>query len=186
MMAWDPAVSRQINVPFEQGDVKEFTRLLLVHPEYLRHADGTDLWMWRAAMHGQIPLLQALIDLGLDVNEPRDREDPDDPFYTPEGPILQAASEGHVDVVRWLLEHGAKINYIVQGKPRCLPLMQAASNGHYNVVKLLVEHGADINATWNRTNSVTQAEDYGHLQIRDYLRSLGGRSFREIIGQDSI
>jgi ankyrin repeat protein len=171
-MSWDPSISRIINVPFEAGDLVEFTRLLRAHPEYLRHVDGTDLWMWRAAMGGQLPFVQALVDLGLDVNVPKDREDPDDPYSCPEGPILQAASEGHLNVVRWLLDHGAKINYVVQGKPRCLPLMRAAGNGHIDVVKLLVEHGADVHATWKGVNALTHAYNYGQQSVSDYLRSL--------------
>jgi len=120
----------------------------------------------------------------MDVNETRDHGNPNDPFYQPEGPIVDAASSGHLEVVRWLLQHGAKINYVVQGKPRCLPLVRAATEGYPDIVKLLVEHGADIHATWRGLNAATQAEDFGHFEIRDYLRSLGGRTLREITPPD--
>ena len=172
-MSWDIAISRQINVPFEAGDVAEFVRLLRIHPNYLRHADGTDLWMWRAAMHGRLEIIKALFDLGLDVNTPKSCEDPNDPYCTPEGPILQAATEGNVETVRWLLSHGAKINYIVHGKSRCLPLLDAAANGHLDIVRLIVENGADIHCSFNGLTPLSQATNYGHSDIADYLRSVG-------------
>ena len=169
-MAWDPKICRKINVAFEADDKDEFVRLLSTHPEYLRSEKGTDLWMWCAAQDGNLSMLQTIVNLGVDINESKDAYNPDDPLLQVEGPILQAASEGHANVVKWLLDHGAKINYCVNGKNRCLPLKFAAINGHLEVVKLLVEHGADVNSTWNGTTAIQQAETYGHQEIVDYLR----------------
>jgi uncharacterized protein len=181
-MTWDPAISRKISAV--KNDLAEFTRLLKANPDYLLGPDGTDLWMWSAALNGKLDVIKALVELGLDVNVPKDSEDANDPYYTPEGPILHAAAEGHVDVVRWLLDHGARINYTVRGQSRCLPLLQAATNGHLPVVTALVEHGADIHATWDGTNAITQAALYGHRNVRDYLRSLGAKDVREITPPD--
>jgi hypothetical protein len=49
--------------------------------------------------------------------------------------------EGHVDVVRLLLEHRADPN--AKDKFGWTPLHLAASGGHVNVVRLLLERGAD-------------------------------------------
>ena len=170
-MTWDPAISRKINVAFEADDVAEFVRSLRKLPEYMRYKDGTDLWMWRAAIDGNLPMLQALVCLGLGVNESNKVDKSTDPPTQLEGPILDASAQGHALVVKWLLDHGAKINYCVNGKNRCLPLKFAAINGHLEVVKLLVEHGADVNSSWNGTTAIQQAETYGHQEIVDYLRS---------------
>ena len=124
-------------------------------------------------MHGNIALLQLLVDLGMDVNESKDRWDPDDPFCLVEGPICLAASEGQLATVRWLLEHGARIDFVVQGQPRCLPLTWAATAGHLDIVKLLVEHGANIQGSWCNTNALMQAEGYGRQDVRDYLLNTG-------------
>jgi uncharacterized protein len=158
---------------FEAGDAAEFARLIGPHPGLLRDTDGTDQWMWRAAMHGRLPMLQTLVSLGLDVNESPDVFDAENPFCQVEGPILQAAGDGHLEVVRWLLERGAKINFMVNGKNRCLPLLRAATNGHLEVVKLLVENGADIHFTHNGHTPLSQAVNYGHPDIAEYLRSVG-------------
>jgi len=106
------------------------------------------------------------------------------PSINPKEPSSTAAGTGQLEVVRWMLENGARINYIVHGKPRCKPLQWAAAFGHLEVVKLLVQHGADIHANWGATNANTAAEDHGHFDIRDYLHSLGARTLRETTSSD--
>jgi ankyrin repeat protein len=172
-MSWDPTVSTQLHNAFHEGDIEEFKRLLLAHPACQRDEDGADFWMWTAAMSGKLPFIRAMVELGLDVNESHDHGDPDDVFYEPEGPILQAATIGAAAIMRWLLDHGAKINYIVQGMPRCLPLIRAATEGHLDVVKLVVECGADVNAIWRGLNAIRQAEQLGHRDVVEYLKSVG-------------
>ena len=166
---------------FGQSNVAEFVRLVKAYPQYLRDEDdGTDQWMWSAAIDGNLPMIEGLIDLGMDINETADNDDdPENPFYQAEGAILQAAANGHLELVRWMLSHGARINYVVHGSPRCLPLVQASTEGHLDVVKLLVEHGADIHSTWRGINPATQAEDYGHREVLEYLRSVGAKTLRE-------
>lgn len=170
----DPQMFIPIKQAFDANDIAEFRRLIAVHPEHLRDVrDGTDCWMWPSAMDGNLEMLQALIELGLGVDESKDVPDPDNPFCTFEGPILHAAMEGHVEIVRWLLEKGAKINYTVNGQVRCLPLLDAARNGHLEVVKMLVEHGADLNFQFNGHTPASQADGYGHPEVAAYLRSVG-------------
>ena len=58
-------------------------------------------------------------------------------------PLHLAATGGHIEIVRLLLEKGADINARdIKGTP----LHWAASRGHLEVVRWLVENGADINA----------------------------------------
>jgi len=171
-MPWNEGVSIQLHIAFDEGNVVEFKRLLGEHPEHLRDESGADYWMYTAALNRNLPILKAVVEMGVDVNETHDFGDPTSPFYEPEGPILTAASFGDLEMVRWLLNHGARINYVVQGNPRCLPLIRAATVGHLEVVKLLVAHGADVHSTWNGLNAMTQAEEFGRRDILDYLRSL--------------
>jgi ankyrin repeat protein len=53
-----------------------------------------------------------------------------------------AAINAHVDVCRWLLEHGAEVDAI-GGDLQATPLQWAARNGHLYVIHLLLKHGAD-------------------------------------------
>ena len=175
-MEIDPDVYLPIDAAFEDGNLDELRRLLTANPKYLRDVhEGNDWWKWKAAIDGRLPELQALVSLGLDVNESRDIPDPDNPFCIFEGPILHASTEGHADVVRWLLEKGAKINYTVNGKVRCLPLLRAACRGHLEIVKLLVEHGADLNFDFNGHTPLSQAEGYGHPEVAAYLQSVSAK-----------
>jgi hypothetical protein len=179
-MKQDPDIIDRLSTLFDEQNLAEFRRLLEAHPQYLRGEDGRDIWLRFAAGDGSLPFVQALVELGSDVNQPNYPCNPSDQMYEPEGSILHAASNGHLEVVRCLLDHGARINFVVHGKPRCLPLTNAVRKGWLEVVKLLVERGADIHADWGGTNAVTLAKDYGHEEIRAYLVSQGAKEEPEI------
>ncbi|ETL40004.1 hypothetical protein L916_08708 [Phytophthora nicotianae] len=53
-----------------------------------------------------------------------------------------AADEGRVDVIRLLLQHGARIDVV--NKAKWIPLMMAASRGHRQTAKFLVNQGASL------------------------------------------
>lgn len=58
-------------------------------------------------------------------------------------PIKNAAAQGHIEVVRLLLERGADPNLPEEGiAPRGHALYSAVANRHYDIAKLLLEHGA--------------------------------------------
>src|ERR1700712_5086731 len=57
-------------------------------------------------------------------------------------PLHYAATNGHDDIVKVLLDHSA---YIDSGSPNgTTPLMMAARGGHLSTVKLLLDEGADL------------------------------------------
>ncbi|KAL5509700.1 hypothetical protein EMCRGX_G005116 [Ephydatia muelleri] len=58
-------------------------------------------------------------------------------------PLKAACLNGHLDVVKTLLEAGANINQA--DKKGRSPLYAASCNGHLDVVKTLLEAGANIN-----------------------------------------
>ncbi len=82
-----------------------------------------------AALKGQLSRCQVLIERGADVNK------------TGWTPLHYAATGGHVEVIRLLLDRHA---YIDAGSPNgSTPLMMAARYGNASAVKLLLEEGAD-------------------------------------------
>eukprot|EP00927_Polykrikos_kofoidii_P055928 TRINITY_DN50111_c0_g1_i1.p1 TRINITY_DN50111_c0_g1~~TRINITY_DN50111_c0_g1_i1.p1 ORF type:complete len:146 (+),score=25.20 TRINITY_DN50111_c0_g1_i1:70-507(+) len=59
--------------------------------------------------------------------------------------LILAAIEGHVDVTRVLLEHGADVE--ATDRSQGVPLAYAARAKHVEVVTLLLDYGADVEAT---------------------------------------
>ncbi len=65
-------------------------------------------------------------------------------YYPPSGtPLKNAAEAGHLEIVEFLLEHGADPNLPEEGiAPRGGALYAAAANRHFEIAKLLLERGA--------------------------------------------
>lgn len=75
-----------------------------------------------------------IVEEGYDVN---------DQDNAGNSPLHEAALNGHLDIVKLLLEHGADINIQSYEMFKDTPLIDASANGHLEVVKLLLDHGAD-------------------------------------------
>ena len=57
--------------------------------------------------------------------------------------LVQAATQGFVEVVRFLVEEGKADVDKAMTSTGCTPLFVAAQNGHLEVIKLLLDKGAD-------------------------------------------
>ena len=82
-----------------------------------------------AALKGQLDLAAKLVAKGADVNK------------TGWTPLHYAASNGHVDVIKLLLENHAYID--AESPNGSTPLMMASMYGNPQSVKLLLDEGAD-------------------------------------------
>ena len=86
-------------------------------------------------------------------------------------PLILASHNGHLDVVKYLVEHGVNIKTLNES------LHLAARNGHLNIVKYLIENGADVNSASRHTlednYALLVAAKNGHLNIVKYLVSIG-------------
>lgn len=61
-------------------------------------------------------------------------------------PLTYAAAEGHLHIVKLLLEYGADPKMSEEGAPEGLALFEACRGNHFDVARLLLEHGANPNA----------------------------------------
>ena len=79
-----------------------------------------------------------------------------------------AASNGHFDVVRLLIEQNAEVDGRTSNDST--PLRAAAVDGHLDIVRCLVENGADVNARNYLDSTPLMVTCYkGHLEVASYL-----------------
>ena len=93
-------------------------------------------------------------------------------------PLFLAASEGKLEVVRYLLDEGADVN--ARANSDSTPLAEAAYYGHVDVIKELLLRGADINAIGEQGTALDIALNKKNSAAADLIRHYGGKTAREI------
>lgn len=123
-----------------KGDLKKVKALLAADPKLVNDKDAQgDTPLHVAALHGQFPVVQALVDAGADVNA-KDNYGP----FTPDdlGKVLYSAN--HQDPVVLLNVQGVDQRDMKNGYT---PLDLASFAARYMpIVQLLVDKGANVNA----------------------------------------
>jgi ankyrin repeat protein len=88
-------------------------------------------------------------------------------------PLHWAALGGHLDTVRYLLDHGAdaKGRSKLGVHPVQTPLSWAARRGHLEVARLLLERGADVSGTidYPYCSALGQATTFRHAEVAKLL-----------------
>lgn len=79
-------------------------------------------------------------------------------------PLMEAASAGHLDIVRLLIAHGADVN--AQSTSGNTPLMYACAGGHEDAVETLLEAGANVeDHNENGHTPLMEAASAGHVNV---------------------
>lgn len=115
-----------------------------------------------AAMHGRTDMVRALLDtkvanvwLGGSLDGGWE-------------PLHRAAQGGHTEIVRLLLDNGARANSAPRSK--ITALMLAAENGHTQTVQLLLERRADVNAaSADGATAMSLAQSSGYAEVVQLL-----------------
>ena len=133
---------------------------------------GSPSYLHISARKGKLQICQLLVELGIDVNTPT-------PMAGDTVPLEEAATGGHLSVVKWLLDNGAAVDGLSTSV--ATPLMGAAMEGHIDVVLPLLEAGAEINREHLRLpqTALDFAEVYkvkqsGQGAVAALLRECGG------------
>ena len=116
--------------------MRPYTRLQKKNDE--RETAEANVWLMHAARHGEFETADCAIccDNGADL-ECRDEEGDG------ETPLMMACQEGHLHIVKLLIEHGANVNTLDFDGDTALA--HAARNGENKIVKCLIDAGADVN-----------------------------------------
>jgi len=81
-----------------------------------------------------------------------------------DGALFFAAKGNHIDVVKWMVEHGALVD--IHNAKRSTPLMAAAESGSAATVTYLLEMGANRSAVNNdNMNARGYAKHHGHNSV---------------------
>jgi ankyrin repeat protein len=79
---------------------------------------------------------------------------------------MEAAREGHRDVVELLLDRGANVNSKIEEGIET-PLTLAASGGYLAVVELLVARGGNL--LLGERSPLYEATQEGHVEVADFI-----------------
>ncbi|KAJ5733025.1 ankyrin repeat-containing domain protein [Penicillium manginii] len=91
-------------------------------------------------------------------------------------PLQLAVNANNIDMVKYLLAMGAKINQLEAGVGGKTPLQVAAKNGNAELLTLLLDHGADVNhppATNMGATALQFAASEGQIEIVCHLLDIG-------------
>ena len=119
------------------------------------------LWAaFRGVVGNQLPVIQALISAGADVNALTRAGD--------SSVLMLAVQAGSDGLVRALVERGAEINRTAD---EISPLMVAARSGDAQIVRTLLELGADPTLRAGKYTAADYACHGGHDQLAELLKS---------------
>jgi ankyrin repeat protein len=152
-----------IRTAIKQGNAGALRELLGGDKATLEMDTPFGSWLHVAASQNQLDLVKMLLSLGMDVNRKGG--------ILGGTPLNEAASDGHTDIVRYLLANGATLD---ASDPRLNPLFGAIHGGYTDVAKVLLESGIDADITYNGEtmkdmDALAFAREWGRKDIADLI-----------------
>ncbi len=155
-----------IRTAIDEGDTARARALFTQFPGMLAVDTAFGSWLHVAADFGRPEIVAYLLERGADINR--------------RGGVFRgaainiAASEGHLAVVRQLLDAGAALD---TSEPERNPLFSAVRKGSMEIVRLLIERGIDYRVSYSGTSmddmdAEAFARERGQTAIAQYLAAL--------------
>lgn len=164
--------------PYYMGTLREHLTLLVRRALDFDNLEAVDLFLaagadpnaslWGACENGHFQFLDRLIAGGADVKSGHKQHIV---------PIKVASLNGHVEVVKRLLEAGASVNVV----PGSSPLHCAVLKGHLSVVKLLVFWGVDLHQSAYIEGRHTTAIDLARKRFQHAVDGPERKTYSRII-----
>ena len=83
-----------------------------------------------------------------------------------------ASYEGHLSIVKYLVENGADVN-LCGNTADSAPIEKAAAGGHLEVIDFLIKHGARLDVSTPNRNPMFSAICDGHIAVARFLLEAG-------------
>ena len=148
--------------------------LLLEHGADLDVQDANGITpLHHTSLEGKLEAGRYLLDRGADVNVTINGRNKYDST-----PLVWAVFRRHIEFVRMLLEHGARIN-THENFFRNTPLYWSIRQRNIQMVRLLLEHGANVNASDENGRTPSQlGAELGYHEIVELLSKYGAESVK--------
>lgn len=150
-----------------EGGIADTAKLLCelgADPNFKNPGKGT-FALQLAAGNGYQKAAAALVECKADVNLANNLN---------ETSLFSAAHDGHVEVVRILLDNGAHVNTASTGKDGSSPLQAACVQGNFSILQLLLEKGAKPNVhSEDGSFPLYEAANYGRMAAVKLLLKFG-------------
>lgn len=83
-------------------------------------------------------------------------------------PLHYATRNGHLEVVKFLIQQGADVN--VKDFGELVPLQEAVKGGYFDITKFLIQHGADVKSKDRLGNTILyEAITENHVTVAAYI-----------------
>ncbi|MFS0765690.1 MULTISPECIES: suppressor of fused domain protein [Peribacillus] len=163
-------VAKEIRSAIKKGNIEKVVALIGSNAELLNMMTPFGTWLHVAASRGELNIVKKLIELGSNINVLGG-------VYGG-GALNEAASAGHIDIVRYLLSCEADMDV---SEPERNPLLGTISNGHVDIAKLLIESGIDTGVKYSGASkkdmdALTFAREQGQEEIVKLLEKQKGWS----------
>ncbi len=127
--------------------------------------------LYQATKAGRFSVVESLLKKGADLHLHEGiaihhyNNDEDTPLHV-------SSYNGHLNIVKLLIEKGSDVNF--RNRRKQTPLHLAIFNGHSDVIEYLISKGADIDAPENEgSNPASWAAYTGQIKILEILMKLG-------------
>jgi ankyrin repeat protein len=145
----DRPVHQKISASIREQDLVSLKKLIDAYPDFL-YFDGLGGWLNYAARTGSLDIIEFLLKKGVDVNKGD---------FEGVAPLCSAASRGDYNIVKYLLDNGAKMDVSASVRNPLFAAISASVQVNATqkpptgeapqIVQLLLERGIDSTVRYN-------------------------------------